>query len=236
MRRANAVDFNDILGRTVELFDGFPDVLDKVQQRAVFIHVDEYQDTNTAQYQLTRQLASKYRNLMAVGDPDQSIYAFRGADVRNILDFRNDYEDAEVYRLELNYRSVNSVLELANAIILHNEGRLEKDLRPVKGEGEKVKLYRATDHRAEADFVARQIEILQAERDFTPNNFAVLYRTNSQSRVLEEALRRASIPAKIVGGVGFYERREVKDTLSYARAALNPADIQKPSLLLNFLE
>ena len=224
LRRANAVDFNDILGRTVELFEGFPDVLDKVQQRAVFIHVDEYQDTNTAQYQLTRQLASKYRNLMAVGDPDQSIYAFRGADVRNILDFRNDYEDAEVYRLELNYRSVNSVLELANAIILHNEGRLEKDLKPVKGEGEKVKLYRATDHRAEADFVARQIEILQAEKDFTPNDFAILYRMNSQSRVLEEALRRASIPAKIVGGVGFYERREVKDILSYARAALNPAD------------
>ena len=224
LRRANAVDFNDILGRTVELFEGYPDVLDKVQQRAVFIHVDEYQDTNTAQYQLTKQLASKYRNLMAVGDPDQSIYAFRGADVRNILDFRNDYEDAEVYRLELNYRSVNSVLELANAVILHNEGRLEKDLKPVKGEGEKVKLYRAVDHRAEADFVARQIEILQAEKDFTPNDFAILYRMNSQSRVLEEALRRASIPAKIVGGVGFYERREVKDILSYARAALNPAD------------
>ena len=224
LRRANAVDFNDILGRTVELFEGYPDVLDKVQQRAVFIHVDEYQDTNTAQYQLTKQLASKYRNLMAVGDPDQSIYAFRGADVRNILDFRNDYEDAEVYRLELNYRSVNSVLELANAVILHNEGRLEKDLKPVKGEGEKVKLYRAVDHRAEADFVARQIEILQAEKDFTSNDFAILYRMNSQSRVLEEALRRASIPAKIVGGVGFYERREVKDILSYARAALNPAD------------
>jgi len=223
LRGANAVDFNDILGRTVELFDAFPDVLQKVQQRAVFIHVDEYQDTNTAQYRLTRLLASSYGNLMVVGDPDQSIYAFRGADVRNILDFREDYPEAAVYRLELNYRSVSSVLELANTIITANEGRLEKNLKPVKGAGETVKLYRASDHRAEADFVARQIERLQS-KELTPNSFAVLYRTNSQSRVLEESLRRAGIPAKIVGGVGFYERREVKDMLSYARAALNPAD------------
>ncbi len=223
LRQANAVDFNDILGRTVELFDSFPDVLQKVQQRAVFIHVDEYQDTNTAQYRLTKLLASSYGNLMVVGDPDQSIYAFRGADVRNILDFREDYPEAAVYRLELNYRSVSSVLELANTIITANEGRLEKNLRPVKGIGEPVKIYRASDHRAEGDFVARQIERLQG-KELTPNSFAVLYRTNSQSRVLEESLRRAGIPAKIVGGVGFYERREVKDTLSYARAALNPAD------------
>lgn len=223
LRQANAVDFNDILGRTVELFDGFPDVLQKVQQRAVFIHVDEYQDTNTAQYRLTKQLASSYGNLMVVGDPDQSIYAFRGADVRNILDFRDDYPEAAIYRLELNYRSVSSVLELANTIITANEGRLEKNLKPVKGVGDPVKLYRANDHRAEADFVARQIERLQSS-DLTPNAFAILYRTNSQSRVLEESLRRAGIPAKIVGGVGFYERREVKDMLSYARAALNPSD------------
>ena len=223
LRATNAVDFNDILGRTVELFDAFPDVLQKVQQRAVFIHVDEYQDTNTAQYRLTKQLASSYSNLMVVGDPDQSIYAFRGADVRNILDFRDDYPEAAVYRLELNYRSVSSVLDLANAVITANEGRLEKNLKPVKGAGESVKMYRATDGRAEADFVARQIERLQSS-ELTPNSFAVLYRTNSQSRVLEESLRRAGIPAKIVGGVGFYERREVKDMLSYARAALNPAD------------
>ncbi len=224
LRRANAVDFNDILGRTVELFDTHPDTLDKVQQRAVFVHVDEYQDTNQVQYRLTQQLASKYGNLMVVGDPDQSIYSFRGADVRNILDFQKDYPDAAVYRLELNYRSVASVLSLANAVILPNEGRLEKDLRPVKAAGDKVKLYRAADHRAEADFVARQLERLMAEKPYSYNDFAILYRTNSQSRVLEESLRRAGIPAKIVGGVGFYERREVKDILSYARAALNPAD------------
>jgi DNA helicase II / ATP-dependent DNA helicase PcrA len=135
-----------------------PDVLDRVQQRAVFIHVDEYQDTNAAQYELTRLLADKYRNLMAVGDPDQGIYSFRGADIRNILDFQRDYDDADVYRLELNYRSVGSVLRVANALISHNQGRLEKDLRATKGEGEPVRAYRANDHRAEADFVARTVE------------------------------------------------------------------------------
>ena len=224
LERANAVDFNDILGRTVDLFEAHPDVLERVQQRAVFIHVDEYQDTNQAQYRLTHLLADTYRNLMVVGDPDQSIYAFRGADVRNILDFQRDYEDAAVYRLELNYRSVGSVLEVANAVILHNQGRLEKSLKPVKGAGAKVRLYRAADHRAEADFVARTVERLQAERDLSLQDVAVLYRTNAQSRVLEESLRRAGLPARIVGGVGFYERREVKDVLSYARAAVNPAD------------
>jgi len=224
LRQANAVDFNDILGHSVALFEQFSEVLDEVQQRAVFIHVDEYQDTNTVQYRLTRQLASKYQNLMVVGDPDQSIYAFRGADVRNILDFQHDYQGAVVYRLEANYRSVGAVLKVANALISHNQERLEKLLRPVKGDGAGVKTYRATGHRDEADFVARQIERLTAERGLSPASFAVLYRTNAQSRVLEEALRRLGIPAKIVGGVGFYERREVKDILSYARAALNPAD------------
>ncbi len=221
---ANAVDFNDILGRTVDLFDEHPDVLQRVQQRAVFIHVDEYQDTNAAQYRLTQQLAETYGNLMVVGDPDQSIYAFRGADLRNILDFRRDHPEAKVYRLELNYRSVGSVLSVANAVIEHNQGRIEKVLKPVKGDGEKVKLYRAADHRAEADFVARTIERRKAELGLPYQAFAVLYRTNSQSRVIEESLRRAGIPARIVGGVGFYDRREVKDVLSYARAAINPAD------------
>jgi len=224
LTHANAVDFNDILGRTVELFDDHPDVLERVQQRAVFIHVDEYQDTNAAQYRLTQQLAETYGNLMVVDDPDQSIYAFRGADVRNILDFRRDHTDAAVYRLELNYRSVGSVLAVANAVIKHNQGRIDKELRPVKGAGEKVRVYRAADHRAEGEFVARTIERLKAERSLPYQAFAVLYRTNSQSRIMEESLRRAGIPGRIVGGVGFYDRREVKDVLSYARAALNPAD------------
>jgi DNA helicase II / ATP-dependent DNA helicase PcrA len=223
LRSANAVDFNDILGRTVDLFEAFPDVLDRVQERAVHVHVDEYQDTNAAQYRLTRLLADKHRNLVAVGDPDQSIYAFRGADLRNILDFQRDYEDAAVYRLETNYRSVAGVLKLANALIEQNQGRLEKTLRAAKGDGEPVALFRANDHRAEADFVARQVDAWVAGGGHY-DDVAILYRTNAQSRVLEEALRKAGVPAKIVGGVGFYDRREVKDVLSYARAALNPAD------------
>ena len=223
LRQSNAVDFTDILGRTVQLFTEAPDVLDLVQQRAVFVHVDEYQDTNPAQYQLTRLLADKYRNLMAVGDPDQGIYSFRSADIRNILDFQRDYEDAQVYRLELNYRSAGSVLRVANALIRHNVGRLEKDLRATRDDGEPVRLYRANDHRAEADFVARTVERLRGA-GLRLDDCAVLYRTNAQSRVLEESLRRAGLAAVIVGGVGFYERREVKDVLAYARAALNAAD------------
>ena len=224
LRGLNGVDFNDILGRTVELFDAQPDVLERVQQRARFIHVDEYQDTNHAQYRLTNQLASRDRNLMVVGDPDQSVYSFRGADISNILDFQKDFPDAAVYRLELNYRSTANVIEVANALIRENVDRLDKDLRPVKEGGEKVRLYRAIDHRNEADFVARQVERLRAEHGLSLNDFAVLYRTNSQSRTVEEAMRRAGIAANIVGGVGFYDRLEVKDVLAYARATLNPAD------------
>ncbi len=153
-----------------------------------------------------------------------SVYSFRGADVRNILDFQRDYPKATVYRLELNYRSVGNVLNVANAVITHNEARLDKVLKPVKGLGESVKIYRAKDNRIEADFVARQIENLMAKNDYQYDDFAVLYRTNAQSRVLEDALRRRGIPNKIVGGVGFYDRREVKDILSYIRAAINPAD------------
>lgn len=222
--RGNAVDFNDILGRTVELFDKHPDILERVQQRAVFIHIDEYQDTNQAQYQLTRQLSSTYQNLMAVGDPDQSIYAFRGANVQNILDFRGDFPEAQVYRLELNYRSSANVLDVANAVIKENAGRLEKNLKAVNDAGEPVRSYRAADHRAEADFIARTIERKVASDEYNYNDFAVLYRTNAQSRSLEESLRREGIPARIVGSVGFYDRMEVKDVLSYARAAVNRAD------------
>ena len=223
LQRANAVDFNDILGRTVTLFETDAEVLARVRHRAAFVHVDEYQDTNAAQYRLTQLLAGDDRNLLAVGDPDQSIYAFRGADLRNILDFQRDYHDAAVYRLETNYRSVGSVLQLANALIEQNRARLEKVLRPAKGAGEPVALFRANDHRAEADFVAREVEAWVG-RGGDYADVAILYRTNAQSRVLEESLRKAGIPARIVGGVGFYERREVKDVLSYARAALNPAD------------
>ncbi len=222
LQENNAADFNDLLLHTVRLFEEHPDVLEAVRQRARFVHVDEYQDTNPAQYRFTKLIAGDEANLMVVGDPDQSIYGFRNADIRNILDFEKDYRGAKTYRLEANYRSSGAILAVANALIKHNENRLEKTLKPVKGDGEAVRLYIAPDHREEAAFVARQAQKLA--QSFPLDGIAVLYRTNAQSRVLEEAFRRINMPAKIVGGVGFYERREVKDVLAYARLAVNNVD------------
>lgn len=219
LRSQGALDFNDLLLLTIELFEQHPEVLQKVQQRARFVHVDEYQDTNPVQYRLTRLIAGDDPNLVVVGDPDQSIYGFRNADIQNILDFEKDYPGAKVYRLEENYRSSASILGLANAVIEKNQARLEKTLRPVKEGGENVRLFRAPTAREEAAFVVREIQKLGAY-----GQIAVLYRTNAQSRLLEEHLRRAQIPAKLVGAVGFFERREVKDLLAYARLAINPLD------------
>jgi DNA helicase-2/ATP-dependent DNA helicase PcrA len=223
LRQSNSADFGDLLMYAVNLFRARPEVLDEVQERCVYISVDEYQDTNRVQYELTGLLAGKYRNLLVVGDPDQSIYAFRGARIWNLLSFREDYPDAEVYTLEDNYRSTAPILEAANAVIENNTERLPKVLRTAVGGGEPVGFFRANDARQEADFVAREIARLQSEGE-RYSHCAVLYRTNAQSRVLEESLRRAQIPAVIVGGVSFYDRKEVKDILAYARLALNPAD------------
>lgn len=219
LRGQGAVDFNDLLLLAIQLFEEHPEILAKVRQRARFIHVDEYQDTNPVQYKLTRLLAGEKPNLVVVGDPDQSIYGFRNADINNILSFTKDYPGAKVFRLEANYRSTAAILEVANAVIEKNTARLEKTLRPVKGGGEKVRLFRAPNAREEAAFVAREIA-----RRGNFGQIAVLYRTNAQSRLLEEHLRRAGIPARLVGAVGFYERREVKDLLAYARVAVNPLD------------
>ncbi len=223
MRRNNAIDFGDLLVLTVKLFHENPDVLEKIQNRAVFAHVDEYQDTNKVQYEMTRLISEKYRNLIVIGDPDQSIYKFRGADIQNILDFQHDYPDAAIYRLEANYRSNARVLEIANALIAHNSERLEKNLVAVKPAGDAVRFYRAPDHRAEAEFVATRIEALRGS-GVMYNKMAILYRTNSQSRVLEERFLRAGIPSKIVGGMSFYDRQEIKDLLAYARVAVNTLD------------
>ncbi|GEM45442.1 ATP-dependent helicase [Deinococcus cellulosilyticus] len=223
MRGMNAIDFGDLLSETVRLFREVPEVLEKIQARARFIMIDEYQDTNTAQYEFARQLAKKERNLLVVGDPDQSIYKFRGADIKNILDFQQDYPDSKVYKLEENYRSSAKVLTIANKLIENNAERLDKTLVPVKPEGEDVWFYRATDQKFESDFIAQQITLL-SHKGYKLTDMAVLYRTNAQSRVVEESLRRAQIPAKIVGGVGFYDRREIKDILAYARLAINPSD------------
>lgn len=220
LRQQNALDFDDLLLLAVRLLEEYPAALRKIQQRARFIHVDEYQDTNPIQYRFMRLLAGERPNLMVVGDPDQSIYGFRQADIRNILRFTEDFPGAKVYRLEENYRSSASILRLANAVIAANTLRLDKVLRPVRPEGEPVRLFRAPNAREEARYVAQEVRRLG---DF--GSIAVLYRTNAQSRLLEEALRQAGVPARLVGAVSFYERREIKDLLAYARLLVNPHDL-----------
>jgi DNA helicase-2/ATP-dependent DNA helicase PcrA len=229
LRAQGALDFGDILLYALKLLEEDGEVLRRVRKRARFIHVDEYQDTNPVQYRFTRLLAGEEANLMAVGDPDQGIYSFRAADIRNILDFTQDYPKARVYRLEDNYRSTEAILRFANAIIVKNALRLEKTLRPVKKGGEPVRLFRAESARDEARFVAEEIARLGPPFD----RVAVLYRTNAQSRLLEQALASRGIPARVVGGVGFFERAEVKDLLAYARLSLNPLDAVSLKRVLN---
>ena len=229
LKAQGALDFGDILLYALRLLEEDEEVLRLVRKRARFIHVDEYQDTSPVQYRFTRLLAGEEANLMAVGDPDQGIYSFRAADIKNILDFTRDYPEARVYRLEENYRSTEAILRFANAVIVKNALRLEKALRPVKRGGEPVRLYRAEDAREEARFVAEEIARLGPPWD----RYAVLYRTNAQSRLLEQALAGRGIPARVVGGVGFFERAEVKDLLAYARLALNPLDAVSLKRVLN---
>ncbi|ADU50410.1 ATP-dependent DNA helicase PcrA [Thermaerobacter marianensis DSM 12885] len=224
LQRNGAMDFDDLLMQAVRLLEEAPDVLAYYQRRFVHILVDEYQDTNHAQYRLLRLLAAGHRNLFVVGDPDQSVYRWRGADITNILRFEEDYPDARVVRLELNYRSTASILGAAQAVIEHNTQRKEKQLRSVHGEGARVVVFGAADEHDEAWFVAREMERLHGEEGYGYGEMAVLYRTHAQSRVLEETLLRRGIPYRIVGGLKFYERKEVKDILAYLRLAVNPDD------------
>ncbi|NOY56638.1 MAG: DNA helicase PcrA [Actinobacteria bacterium] len=220
---ASAMDFDDLLMVTVELFGAFPEVLEHYQRRWQYVMVDEYQDTNRAQYMLVKQLAAGHRNLCVVGDSDQSIYGWRGADIRNILDFEKDYPDAKVVVLDRNYRSTEVILEAANSVIANNVARKPKHLWTDRGRGEPVVRYQAEDEHDEAAFVAEQIGSLE-EAGYTASDVAVFYRTNAQSRVLEEVFVRYALPYQVVGGVKFYERREVKDVLAYLRVLVNPDD------------
>ena len=222
LAEANALDFDDLLLKSVELFDQVPAVRDRYATQFRFLMVDEYQDTNRPQYLLVQQLASRHRNLCVVGDPDQSIYKWRGADLRNILAFEHDFPEATIVRLERNYRSTQIILDAASAVIAQNRNRKEKRLYTDQAGGGSILCYRAGDDLDEADFIARVAR--QTLRDDIENTLAVLYRTNAQSRTIEDALRRASIDYKIIGGVRFYERREVKDALAYLRLLLNPHD------------
>ncbi len=224
MKGLNALDFDDLLVKTLELLADHPPVLESYRKRFRYVMVDEYQDTNFAQYQLVRLLTDESRNLCVVGDDDQSIYGWRGADIRNILDFEKDYADAVVIKLEQNYRSTANILDAANQVIAHNAGRKEKALWTEQGEGEKIKLFVGGDEREEAAWVADRIRHLHRTAKESFGDVAVLYRTNAQSRVLEDMLMRASIPYKIFGGQKFYERKEVKDILAYLRVMVNPSD------------
>ena len=219
----NALDFDDLLVKTLELLAEQPPVLEYYQNRFDYILVDEYQDTNRAQYELVRLLTGKKRNLCVVGDDDQSIYGWRGADIRNILDFEKDFPDAKVVKLEQNYRSTGNILDAANQVIAHNAGRKEKALWTEADAGDKIRLYCAQDERDEAAWVCRQIEGWQKSGGGA-GDAAILYRANAQSRVLEEALVRSGIPYRVYGGVKFYERKEVKDLIAYLRLLVNPAD------------
>ena len=223
LRGNNALDFDDLLVKTLELLAEQPPVLEYYQNRFDYILVDEYQDTNRAQYELVRLLTGKKRNLCVVGDDDQSIYGWRGADIRNILDFEKDFPDTKVVKLEQNYRSTGNILDAANQVIAHNQGRKEKALWTQAGEGEKIALYHALDERDEAAFIAAMTRKLIAH-GARAGDVAVLYRTNAQSRVLEEAFVRGGIPYHVYGGQKFYERREVKDLIAYMRALVNPDD------------
>ena len=223
LRAANALDFDDLLLRTLQLFVDHPPVLDYYRQRFQYVHVDEYQDTNAAQYTLVRLLTQESRNLCVVGDDDQSIYGWRGADIRNILDFEKDFPDAQVIKLEQNYRSTSNILDAANQVIAHNAGRKEKMLWTDAGEGEKIRLYSAGDEREEAAWICERVRKLR-HQEIPYSQIAVLYRMHAQSRVIEEMFTRAGIPYKIFGGTRFYDRKEVRDALAYLRVIVNPTD------------
>jgi DNA helicase-2/ATP-dependent DNA helicase PcrA len=225
LRAANAVDFDDLLVLPVRLLEEHAEVREKLARRFRYVLVDEYQDTNRAQYRFIRLLAGEHGNVCVVGDDDQSIYGWRGADIRNILDFTRDFPAAGVVRLEENYRSTPPILALANQVISANTGRMGKTLRPTIAGGEPATLVRALDERDEADWVTEEMSACRAaSSDLALRDFAVLYRTNAQSRAFEEALRRRAIPYRLVGAVRFYDRREVRDLMSYLKLIANPAD------------
>jgi DNA helicase II / ATP-dependent DNA helicase PcrA len=223
MFASNAVDFDDLLMLTVQVLERFPEALKRWQKAFRYVLVDEYQDTNHAQYRLLQLLAGKHRNLMVVGDPDQSIYAFRGADIRNILDFETDFSDARSIALEQNYRSTNTILSAANAIIANNRERKPKNLWSELGEGRPVHVIETEDEHAEARFVAAEIAAL-VEEGYSADEVAVFYRTNAQSRVLEDVLVRQGIAYQVIGGPRFYERAEIKDLIAYLQVLDNPFD------------
>jgi DNA helicase-2/ATP-dependent DNA helicase PcrA len=224
-REAGALDFDDLITETVRLFREHPEVLEHYQERFPYLMVDEYQDTNRAQYELVNLLAAKHRNVCVVGDADQGVYSWRGATIQNMLDFERDYPDATVFLMEQNYRSTQNILEAANALIEHNQQRKPKALWTESGSGELIVRFRADDEHEEAFFVVDEIERLRETEGYRLSDVAVFYRTNAQSRVLEDVLMRVGTSYRVFGGVRFYQRKEVKDVLAYLRLLINPQDV-----------
>ncbi len=233
LRRSNAMDFDDLLLKPLELFLQKPEILKRYQERFKYILVDEYQDTNRVQYRLLRELASAHKNICVVGDDAQSIYAFRGADIRNILDFEKDYQDCRIFRLEQNYRSTKTILGLADSLIRQNHDQIAKKLWTSNTDGEPVVVNVCEDDRDEGRRIVSQIEVESTRKKLDLKDFAVLYRTNAQSRSIEDALRRNGIPYIIVGGVAFYKRKEIKDILAYLRVVANPQDRESLLRIIN---
>jgi DNA helicase-2/ATP-dependent DNA helicase PcrA len=232
--RAGVMDFDDLLVKTYELLNKFPEVLAKYQNRFRYMMVDEYQDTNHAQYLIIKMLASRYENICVVGDDSQSIYSFRGADIRNILSFKKDYPDAAILKLEQNYRSSKHIVAAANSIIKNNQNQIKKEVYTENAEGEKLNVYRADSDSGEASFVAENILERQLREQLRPSAFAILYRTNAQSRAIEEALRRRNIKYRIYGGVSFFQRKEVKDLLAYLKVTVNTKDEESLRRIINY--
>ena len=232
--KASAMDFDDLLLKTNELLNKYPTVLAKYQQRFKYIHVDEYQDTNHSQYLIVKSLADKFENICVVGDDAQSIYGFRGANIENILSFQKDYPSASVYRLEQNYRSTQNIVNAANSVIKNNLNKLEKEVWTENEIGEKIEIKETISDSEEGRYVASSI--FDAKHNFQLNNnqFAVLYRTNAQSRSIEDALRRKNIPFQIFGGLSFYQRKEIKDVLAYLRIIVNPNDEESLKRIINY--
>ena len=234
LKQANALDFDDLLLKPIALFKQHEDVLEKYQNRWQYVHIDEYQDTNQAQYVLARTLAGRHKNLCVVGDDAQSIYAFRGADITNILNFEQDYPDATTIRLERNYRSTKNIIRLADSIIEENDDQIEKELWTDNAEGAYVALMEALSEKDEAQKIERRIRDFQLREGLEYGDFAVLYRTNAQSRAIEEALRKENVPYRVIGGTSFYERKEIKDVLAYLKLLGNPNDTASLQRVINY--
>lgn len=224
LRKNQSLDFDDLIMQTIHLFDRVPEVLEYYQRRFQYIHVDEYQDTNHAQYYLVKQLAKKYQNLCVVGDSDQSIYRWRGADITNILSFEKDYPSAETVFLEQNYRSTKSILQAANKVIGNNSGRKPKNLWTDNDDGKKISYYKAATEQEEALYIADTIQQLNRNSSYQPSDIAILYRTNAQSRAIEDTFVKSAISYQMVGGTRFYDRKEIKDMIAYLRLIANPDD------------